>query len=75
MLFPCKGKLLACQEHLEKKYFVKDRLKFSDTDAVVLRFTMDKSRGLVLLKKGDSTLQIHIYAIHSTHCDFLTCPY
>lgn len=56
MLFPCKGKLLVCQEHLEKKYFVKDILKFSDTDAVVLRFIMDESRCLVLLKKGDSML-------------------
>lgn len=28
---------------MEKKYVVKDSLNFSDTDAVVLRFIMDKS--------------------------------
>lgn len=41
---------------MEKKYVVKDSLKFSDRDAVVLRFIMDKCRYLVTLKKGDSML-------------------
>lgn len=60
---------------MEKKYVVKDSLKFSDTGAVVLRFIMDESRHLVLLKKGVSMLWIHIYAMHSSHHDFLTCAY
>lgn len=60
---------------MEKKYVVKDTLNFSDTDAVVLRFIMDKSWYLVLLKKGGSMLWIHIYAMHSTHRDFLTYAY
>lgn len=60
---------------MEKKYVVKDSLKFSDTDALVLRFIMDKSRCLVLLKKEDSMLWIRIYAMHSTHHDMLTCAY
>ena len=60
---------------MEKKYVVKDSLKFSDTDVVVLRFIMDKSRCPVLLEKGDSMLWTHSYAMHSTHHDFLTCAY
>lgn len=42
---------MCVRQHSEKKYVVKDSLKFSDTDAVVSKFIVDKSRYLILLKK------------------------
>lgn len=42
---------MCVRQHSEKKYVVKDSLKFSDTDAVVSKFIVDKSRYLILLGK------------------------
>lgn len=37
---------------MEKKCVIRDSLKISNADAVVLKFTVDKSRYLILLEKN-----------------------